>query len=102
MSQLNDPDLFRQQCYINGQWLNADNGAVLSVSNPATGQPLGSVPNMGATEAERAIAAAQAALAGWRAQTAKQRSQLAVAIHLAGLPKKVAMNVFGVSKFLPH
>ena len=76
MPQLNDPTLFRQQCYINGQWLNADNGAVLSVSNPATGQPLGSVPNMGAAEAERAIAAAQAALAGWRAQTAKQRSQI--------------------------
>ncbi len=76
MPQLNNPALFRQQCYINGRWLDADSGAALAVSNPATGQTLGSVPDMGAAEAERAIAAAQAALPAWRAQTAKQRSQV--------------------------
>lgn len=76
MPQLNDPSLFRNQCYINGQWCDADSGATLAVSNPATRHTLGSVPDMGTAEAERAIAAAQAALADWRTQTAKQRSQI--------------------------
>ncbi|OAM26762.1 MULTISPECIES: NAD-dependent succinate-semialdehyde dehydrogenase [Eikenella] len=68
--------LLRTQCYINGQWLNAGSGRTLAVSNPATGQTIGSVPDMGAAEAERAIAAAQAALPSWRALSAKQRSQI--------------------------
>jgi succinate-semialdehyde dehydrogenase/glutarate-semialdehyde dehydrogenase len=39
--QLQVPELFRQQCYIDGGWHDADDGKTLSVTNPATGQPLG-------------------------------------------------------------
>ncbi|EJL90418.1 succinate-semialdehyde dehydrogenase [Herbaspirillum sp. CF444] len=74
MLQLKDPTLFRQQAYINGTWCNADNGGTHDVSNPATGEKIGTIPDMGAAETRRAIEAAQAAWAGWRKKTAKERS----------------------------
>src|SRR5690349_22542688 len=72
--QLKDNNLFRQQCYIDGAWVDADDGAKMSVYNPADGREIGSVPNMGAAETRRAIEAANAALPAWRAKTAKERS----------------------------
>ena len=72
--QLNDPKLFRQQAYIDGVWVDADNGQTLKVNNPATGEIIGSVPKMGATETRRAIEAADKALPAWRALTAKDRA----------------------------
>ena len=72
--QLNDPQLFRQQAYIDGAWVDADNGQTLKVNNPATGDIIGSVPKMGATETRRAIEAADKALPAWRALTAKERA----------------------------
>ena len=72
--QLNDPQLFRQQAYIDGVWADADNGQTLKVNNPATGEIIGSVPKMGATETRRAIEAADRALPTWRALTAKERA----------------------------
>ncbi|WP_370386442.1 NAD-dependent succinate-semialdehyde dehydrogenase [Snodgrassella alvi] len=74
--QLHDPALLKTQCLINGQWVNADNSAVISVINPANGHNLADVPRMGAAEAERAVAAAQAALKPWQAKSAKERSNL--------------------------
>ncbi|MGB5065042.1 MAG: NADP-dependent succinate-semialdehyde dehydrogenase [Candidatus Competibacter sp.] len=73
---LKDPRLFHQQCYIGGAWMDADNKEAFPVSNPATGETLGSVPRLGAAEVGRAIAAAQEAFAGWRTRTAKDRSTL--------------------------
>ena len=73
---LKDPHLFRQQCYIDGKWSDADSGKTVTVSNPANGEILGSIPNMGTDETRRAIAAANAALPGWRAKTAKERSTI--------------------------
>ncbi|MDP9654575.1 UNVERIFIED_ORG: succinate-semialdehyde dehydrogenase/glutarate-semialdehyde dehydrogenase [Pseudomonas putida] len=72
--QLNDPKLFRQQAYIDGAWVGADNGQTLKVNNPATGEIIGSVPKMGASETRRAIEAADKALPAWRALTAKDRA----------------------------
>ena len=72
--KLNDAALFRQQCFIAGQWVAADDGLTLPVTNPADGSTLGSVPNMGVAETRRAIEAAHAAWAGWRARTAKERA----------------------------
>lgn len=69
-----DSSLFRQQCLIQGQWLDADGGARLEVHNPANGELLGSVPRMGRVETKRAIDAAHAALPAWRAKTAKERA----------------------------
>ncbi|MBW1245508.1 NADP-dependent succinate-semialdehyde dehydrogenase [Pseudomonas tolaasii] len=72
--QLQDPKLFRQQAYINGEWSDADSGKVIEVTNPATGKVIGTVPKMGAGETRRAIEAADKALPAWRALTAKERS----------------------------
>jgi succinate-semialdehyde dehydrogenase/glutarate-semialdehyde dehydrogenase len=72
--KLKDPTLLRERCFIDGGWCGADNGAALDVTNPATSEKLGSIPNMGAAETRRAIAAAAAALPAWRARTAKERA----------------------------
>lgn len=73
---LNDAKLLRQQCYINGKWEGADSGAVINVTNPATGDILGSIPNMGADETKRAINAAEAAFGPWKRKTTKERAQI--------------------------
>jgi succinate-semialdehyde dehydrogenase/glutarate-semialdehyde dehydrogenase len=73
---LKDPKLLRQQCYVDGRWVDADGGKTLAVTNPATGEVLGSVPNMGAAETRRAIEAANAAWPAWRSRTAKERSAI--------------------------
>ena len=72
--KLKDSKLLRQQCFIDGAWVGADNAAQLEVSNPATAEKLGSIPNMGAAETRRAIAAAATAMPAWRARTAKDRA----------------------------
>jgi len=74
--QLNDSDLFRQQCFIDGAWIDADSGETIDVTNPATGEVLGTIPKMGGTETKRAIDAANAAWGAWRAKTAKERAQV--------------------------
>ena len=76
MLHLQDPQLLRQACYINGAWVAADAGQTLDIHNPATGQLLAQVPYCGAAETERAIAAAEQALATWRATTAAERSRI--------------------------
>ena len=65
-----------EKAYINGQWVEADNKATISVNNPATGQLIGTVPNMGATETRRAIDFANQALPAWRSKTAKERAKI--------------------------
>jgi succinate-semialdehyde dehydrogenase/glutarate-semialdehyde dehydrogenase len=64
----------REQCFIDGRWVSADDGSTLTVHNPATAEKLGVIPRMGGVEARRAIAAAAAALPAWAARTAKERS----------------------------
>ncbi|WP_332851676.1 NADP-dependent succinate-semialdehyde dehydrogenase [Duganella sp. S19_KUP01_CR8] len=76
MLKLTDPSLLRQQAYINGEWSDADGGATLAVTNPATGEQLGAVPLMGAAETRRAIAAANAAWPAWRKKSAKERAAI--------------------------
>jgi succinate-semialdehyde dehydrogenase / glutarate-semialdehyde dehydrogenase len=73
---IQNDSLFRQQCYVGGRWVDADDGAVLTVTNPADGSMLGTVPKFGAAETRRAIDAAEAALPDWAAKTAKERSQI--------------------------
>jgi succinate-semialdehyde dehydrogenase/glutarate-semialdehyde dehydrogenase len=72
--QLNDPSLFREQAYVDGVWADADGGQTITVTNPATGAVIGSVPRMGTAETRRAIEAADRALPAWRALTAKDRA----------------------------
>jgi succinate-semialdehyde dehydrogenase/glutarate-semialdehyde dehydrogenase len=74
MIKLNDPKLLRQQCYVDGQWTDADSQKTIPVINPASGEPLGTAPDMGAAETRRAIEAANAAWPAWRKKTAKERA----------------------------
>ncbi|AIP21800.1 succinate-semialdehyde dehydrogenase [Burkholderia pseudomallei MSHR5855] len=73
---MKDPSLLRHQAYIGGEWQAADSDATFEVFDPATGESLGTVPKMGAAETARAIDAAQAAWAGWRMKTAKERAAI--------------------------
>ncbi len=73
---LGDPRLLREQCYIDGSWVDAEDGGRLEVTDPATGRVIGSVPRMGVAETRRAIDAAARALPAWRAMTAKERSAI--------------------------
>jgi succinate-semialdehyde dehydrogenase/glutarate-semialdehyde dehydrogenase len=73
---LNDKSLFQTRSYLDGQWVSADDGAVFAVDNPANGQIIAQVSNLGAAETARAIEAARTALKGWRASTAKTRAKI--------------------------
>ncbi len=72
--KLNNPDLLRSQSYLNGKWVDAKNGEMFAVDNPATGAHIAHVANLGAEQAQLAIDAASAAFPAWRARTAKERS----------------------------
>lgn len=74
--QLNDSSLLKTKAYINGQWADANNGEVIAVVNPATGETVATVPNMGQAEARDAVAAAQASQKAWQAKSAKERSKI--------------------------
>ncbi len=74
MLTLADPRLLRTRCYVGGRWVDAQGGAVVEVMNPATGERLGTVPDMGAQETREAIAAAHGAFGGWAGRTGKERA----------------------------
>jgi succinate-semialdehyde dehydrogenase/glutarate-semialdehyde dehydrogenase len=74
--QLKDPTLLRTQAYIQGEWVNAAKHATHEVHNPATGEKVGTVPDMGAAETRRAIDAAHAAFPAWAATTARERGAI--------------------------
>src|SRR5690606_6874366 len=76
MQDITQSSLFRQQAFIDGAWIDADGGARFAVIDPACGQTLGQVPDMGAGETQRAIAAADAAWSGWRRRPARERAAL--------------------------
>jgi succinate-semialdehyde dehydrogenase/glutarate-semialdehyde dehydrogenase len=73
---LRDPSLLRQQCYVDGRWINADDGGSMPVVDPATGVPVGTAPVFHAAETKHAIDAASRAWPAWRAKTAKERSAI--------------------------
>jgi succinate-semialdehyde dehydrogenase/glutarate-semialdehyde dehydrogenase len=74
MMKLKDSSLFRQQCHVNGAWVDAAGGVTIPVTNPATGARLGTVPSIDAKGTEAAVAAAYAAFPAWAAKTAKERA----------------------------
>jgi len=74
--KFHDPQLLRAQCHIAGRWSNADGGGLFPVHDPASGALLAQLPDCGASETRRAIAAADAAWPAWRAQTAKERAAI--------------------------
>ncbi len=74
MLQLKDPSLFKQQAYVAGQWIDADDGKTVTVNNPANGEKLGTIPMCGDAETARAITAADKAQKAWRDVSAKERA----------------------------
>ena len=81
MLNLQDASLLKQQCLIDGVWCDADDGATIAVTNPATGEIIATVPRMGALETRRAIAASHTAFKAWRKQTVKARATVLRAWH---------------------
>src|SRR5437764_962098 len=73
-SQLKDSRLFREACYIDGQWVQASSGQTLKVDNPATGAIIGTVPKLTGAETRQAIEAANRAFPAWSKKTAKERA----------------------------
>ncbi|HSV19457.1 MAG TPA: NAD-dependent succinate-semialdehyde dehydrogenase [Casimicrobiaceae bacterium] len=73
---LKDAALLRNQCFVDGRWIDADGGKTMHVVNPATGRPIGTAPVFGANETRRAIEAAGKAWPAWRGKTAKERSAI--------------------------
>ncbi|KAL5508451.1 hypothetical protein ACEPAH_6070 [Sanghuangporus vaninii] len=73
---LKDEGLLQTKGYIAGRWRDALDGATISVSNPATGEEIGTVPEMGVKETQEAITAAQDSFKAWKRTTAKHRHDL--------------------------
>ncbi len=74
--KVNNGSLFRELCYVNGAWVGAKGGATIEVTNPATGERIGTVPSMTAEDTRRAIEAADAAWPLWRVMTGKERANI--------------------------
>ena len=73
---LKDPSLLQRQAYINGQWVDADDGATVAVTNPVNGELIVEIAKVGAAETRRAVEAADTAMQDWKALPAKSRSQI--------------------------
>lgn len=71
--KLNDPTLFRQAALVGERWIEAKPGDGIEVTNPATGEEIGRIPNLGAAETREAIEAARLAQATWATKPAKER-----------------------------
>jgi len=76
MLQLNNPDLLRTQSYINGEWVDADNGATVDVRNPSNGEVVATVASLSEVETRRAIEAAEQAMKSWQKTSCKQRAKV--------------------------
>ncbi|WP_411818308.1 NAD-dependent succinate-semialdehyde dehydrogenase [Hyphococcus sp. DH-69] len=76
-----DSRFFRQECFIGGEWLADSADAVIEVTNPATGEKMGTVPDLGREETRKAIAAASEAFPEWRAKPAAERAKYCHDIH---------------------
>ncbi|WP_278185422.1 NAD-dependent succinate-semialdehyde dehydrogenase [Marinobacter salicampi] len=74
--KLTEPELLRESAFINGQWVQARSGETFAVVNPANGERLANVPDMGADETRQAIADAAAAWPAWRSTVAKERANI--------------------------
>ena len=74
--KLRDPDLLRTRAFVAGEWVDAADGRTHEVTNPASGEVLGTVPVLGVAETRRAIQAAADAFPAWAARTAKERAAI--------------------------
>ncbi|ORX39809.1 Aldehyde/histidinol dehydrogenase [Kockovaella imperatae] len=82
-SLLKDPELLQSKAYVNGQWVDADDGETFTVTNPATGKTLVDVPNMPQSQVRKAIEHAKSTIKSWSAETAYKRQTLLLAWYSA-------------------
>jgi succinate-semialdehyde dehydrogenase/glutarate-semialdehyde dehydrogenase len=75
-SRLKDPDLLATQAYLAGEWVDAEGGKTFAVQNPARGDVIAEVADIGRAQLRPAIAAAEAAQKAWAARTAKERANI--------------------------
>jgi len=75
-ARLEDPSLLRTEAYINGEWVQAADGGVIEVTNPADNSVLGTIPKLDTAMVRSAVDAANAAWPGWRATLAKDKARL--------------------------
>jgi succinate-semialdehyde dehydrogenase/glutarate-semialdehyde dehydrogenase len=76
MLTLSNRTLFKEACYLNGKWLQADSGQSISVNNPSDGHIIGHIPDCTAVETNRAIVAADHAFSSWSSLLAKERADI--------------------------
>lgn len=69
------------KCYINGEFIDSLNGQKIEVFNPANGEVIGTVPDMGKAETEQAISKANLAFKGWSKLTANIRAEFLIKWH---------------------
>ncbi|MFP1633384.1 NAD-dependent succinate-semialdehyde dehydrogenase [Zhengella sp. ZM62] len=81
----------REANYINGEWVQADSGAMIDVVNPANGERIGGVPKSGKAETKRAIEAAEEAFHAWKKTSALHRSQMLRKLHDAIMDNQDAL-----------
>jgi succinate-semialdehyde dehydrogenase/glutarate-semialdehyde dehydrogenase len=79
--KLNDLTLFRRACLIAGRWIEAEGRSATTIRNPATGEALGAVPDLGEAETVEAIEGAVAAQKLWAKRTAGERAAILKAWH---------------------
>ena len=87
-----EAELLKQACLVGGQWITADDGATITVDNPATGEAIGAVPRCGRAETARAIAAAAQAFDDWRATTAAERADYMMMLYAALMDHQEALG----------
>ncbi|SCY78704.1 NAD-dependent succinate-semialdehyde dehydrogenase [Paracoccus tibetensis] len=73
---LRDPSLLETRAFVAGEWVDADDGATFDVTNPARGDVIAKVADLGRAETARAVDAAEAAMKDWAARPAKERAQV--------------------------
>jgi len=81
----------REANFIGGSWVEADSGAAIEVTNPATRQTIGTVPKCGRAETRRAIEAAQEAFQSWKKTSANDRAKLLRKLHDAIMDNQDAL-----------
>ena len=74
--QLKDKELFKQQCFINGEWLDAVGGETFAVKNPSDSSTIGTMPAISRNEVKKAIDSAHSSWLGWKKLTGKERSAI--------------------------
>ncbi|AQS83692.1 MAG: NAD-dependent succinate-semialdehyde dehydrogenase [Acetobacter aceti] len=79
IANLSDPSLFREQAYIAGEWMTSSSGRTLSVTNPATGEVIGTIPACTAAETQRAIEAADRVQSKWKTTSPDERADILMA-----------------------